>query len=51
VFAVSFSLLIMGLLGDTRSTVLETEAQLLVLCAVGLYGHSNLVLERVVVWT
>ena len=35
-FAVSFSLLIMGLLGDTRSTVLETEAQLLVLCAVGL---------------
>jgi hypothetical protein len=36
VFAVSFFLLIMGLLGDTRSTVLETEAQLLVLCAVGL---------------
>jgi len=35
-FAVSFFLFIMGLLGDTRQVVLETEAQLLVLCAVGL---------------
>ena len=31
IFAASFFLLIMALLGDTRSTVLETEAQLLIL--------------------
>ena len=36
IFAASFFLLVMGLLGDTRATVLETEAQLLILCAVGL---------------
>jgi hypothetical protein len=35
-FAISFFLLVMGLLGDTRQTVLETEAQLLVLTAIGL---------------
>lgn len=35
-FAFSFFLLVMGLLGDTRQTVLETEAQLLVLSAIGL---------------
>lgn len=35
-FAISFFLLVMGLLGDTRQTVLETEAQLLVLSAIGL---------------
>jgi hypothetical protein len=37
-FSVSFFLLIMSLLGDTRSVVLETEAQLLVLCALGVSG-------------
>jgi hypothetical protein len=36
VFAVAYFLLMMGLLGDTRSTVLETEAQLVILCVVGL---------------
>ncbi len=35
-FVISFFLLVMGLLGDTRQTVLETEAQLLVLSAIGL---------------
>ena len=35
-FAVSFFLLTMTVLGDTRSTVLETEVQLVILCALGL---------------
>ena len=35
-FAVSFFLLTMTVLGDTRSTVLETEVQLVILCEVGL---------------
>lgn len=35
-FAISFFLLVMGLLGDTRQTVLESEAQLLVLSAISL---------------